>query len=122
LIDSWSWIEYYQGSKAGASGKRYIEGKEMAVISAINIAEVYRWFLRNQGEKAAKEELNTMKARSLVIAVTEEIAVKAAEIRDERGLGLGDSLILATARVTDAEVLTGDPDFRDLDEAIFIGD
>ncbi|HHF55597.1 MAG TPA: type II toxin-antitoxin system VapC family toxin, partial [Thermoplasmatales archaeon] len=46
LIDSWAWIEYFRGSEYGGKVKKYIEGKEKAIISAINIAEVYRWILR----------------------------------------------------------------------------
>lgn len=41
LIDSWAWIEYFKGSRKGEKAKKYIEGKERAIISAINIAEVY---------------------------------------------------------------------------------
>jgi len=35
--------------------------------------------------------------------------------------GLGDALILATARVTQSRLLTGDPHFRGLKETLWLG-
>ena len=120
LIDSWAWIEYFKGSKKGEKAKKYIEGKERAIISAINIAEVYRWILKYYDEKIAEEKRKVMKERCFVISVDDEIAVNAAKIRNERKWGLGDSLIYATAKKENASVLTGDPDFKGLENVIFI--
>ena len=120
LIDSWAWIEYFKGSKAGEKARKYIEGKEKAIISAINIAEVYRWILRFYDEKIAKEKINVMKERCFIIPVDEEIAIMAAKIRHKEKLGLGDAIIYATAKKENAFILTGDDDFRDKENVIFI--
>ena len=120
LIDSWAWIEYFKGSKAGEKVKKYIEGKEKAIISAINIAEVYRWILRFYDEEIAKEKINVMKERCFIIPVDEEIAIMAAKIRHEEKLGLGDAIIYATAKKEGAILLTGDNDFKDKENVIFI--
>ncbi len=120
LIDSWAWIEYFKGSKAGEKARKYIEGKEKAIISAINIAEVYRWILRFYDEKIAKEKINVMKERCFVIPVDEEIAIMAAKIKHEEKLGLGDAIIYATAKKEEAIILTGDSDFKDKENVIFI--
>ena len=120
LIDSWAWIEYFRGSKSGEKVKKYIEGKEKAIISAINIAEVYRWILRFYDEKIAEEKIEVMKERCFVIPVDEEIAVMAAKIKHEEKLGLGDAIIYATAKKEKAILLTGDSDFRNKKNVIFI--
>ena len=120
LIDSWAWIEYFKGSKVGEKARKYIEGKEKAIISAINIAEVYRWILRFYDEKIAKEKINVMKERCFIIPVDEEIAIMAAKIRHKEKLGLGDAIIYATAKKENAFILTGDDDFRDKENVIFI--
>jgi len=120
LIDSWAWIEYFRGSEYGGKVKKYIEGKEKAIISAINIAEVYRWILRFYNEEIAEEKIEAMKERCFVIPVDEEIAVMAAKIKHEEKMGLGDAIIYATARKENATLLTGDSDFRKKKNVIFI--
>ncbi|KAF5415404.1 MAG: tRNA(fMet)-specific endonuclease VapC [Candidatus Methanophagaceae archaeon] len=121
LIDSWAWIEYFRGSKAGEQIKGVIEdSEEKMVISTINIAEVYRLILRFYSEDFAEEKIEAMKQRAFVCDVIEEIAVEAAKIKHKKKWGLGDSLIYATAKKEGARVLTGDPDFKDVEGVIFI--
>jgi len=120
LIDSWAWIEYFKGSKAGEKVRKYIEDKEKAIISTINIAEVYRWILHFYDKKIADEKINAMKERCFVIPVDEEIAIMAAKIKHREGFGLGDAIIYATAKKENAFLLTGDDDFKNKEDIIFI--
>lgn len=120
LIDSWSWIEYYKGTVNADATAKYIEGDIIAYVSAINLSEVYRWFLLSYNNKEARSALQDIKDRCFIVPVDEDIAVTAAKIKHELKWGLGDSIILATARKKNAKVVTGDPDFQDLAEAIFI--
>ncbi len=120
LIDSWAWIEYFKGSKAGEKVREYVEGKEKAIISAINIAEVYRWILCFYDEKIAKEKIEAMKERCFIIPVDEEIAIMSAKIKHEEKMGLGDAIIYATAKKENAILLTGDKDFEGKEDVIFI--
>ncbi len=122
LVDSWAWIEYYRGGAYGRKVREIIEGGEEAYISTVNLAEVYRWFLRHYSEKEAEQERATMKERCITVAVDEEIAVEAAKIRHKEGFSLGDSMILATARKVKAKVVTGDKAFKGLKDAIYLGE
>jgi len=122
LVDSWAWIEYFKGTEAGKKAKRVIEDlEEVVIISTINLAEVYYWILQFYDEKTAEEKRKVMKRRSFVCDVDEEIAVDAAKIKREKKWGLGDAIVYATAIRENAKVLTGDPDFKELDGVIFIG-
>ncbi len=121
LIDSWAWIEYFRGSKAGERAREFIEGEEDAVISTINLAEVYRWILRFYPEEVADEKVAAMKQRCTVIEVTEKIAIESAKLKHRLKLGLGDAIILATARETEARIVTGDPDFKGMKGVVFLG-
>ena len=120
LIDSWSWIEYYKGTANADAVAKYIEGDMIAYVSAINLSEVYRWFLISYSEREAKSALQDIKDRCFIVPVDEDIAVTAAKIKHEFKWGLGDCIVLATARSKNAKVVTGDPDFQGLAEAIFI--
>lgn len=120
LIDSWAWIEFFQGSHAGSKVMGYLEDDSDLIISTINLAEVYRWILRYYDQKTAEEKRMAMKERCMLISVDEEIAVQAAEIRNRLKWGLGDSIVYATARREAARVLTGDSDFKGQDDVIFL--
>jgi len=130
VIDSYTWIEYFRGTSAGAKARRYIEEEDSATPTIV-IAELSRKLLREI--EAGRETLEGRKARlefiktsTIIVNLTEDIAVLAGEIDVKRkskvkGWGLADSIILATARKNQAKVVTGDEHFRDLvDEAIMI--
>ncbi|MFQ6127433.1 MAG: type II toxin-antitoxin system VapC family toxin [Thermoplasmata archaeon] len=121
LIDSWAWIEYWRRGPKSKDAAKFIEGQQEAYVSTINIAEVYRWFLAFYDEAAAEEAILTIRERCHGVHVSTDIAVEAAKIRHEKRRGLGDSLILATARDVDAKIVTGDPDFREEKRAIYLG-
>lgn len=121
LIDSWAWVEYFKGSKLGEKVKRCIESDEKAIVSAINIAEVYRWILRFYSEEVAEEKIGVMKERCFVIPVDEDIAVTSARIKHKEKMGLGDAIIYATAKKENAVLLTGDSDFKGKENVISIG-
>lgn len=121
LIDSWSWIEYWAGSKYADAVAKYIEGSEPAIVSTLNIAEVHYWFIRHYDEATANERISRMRKRCFTIPVNEEIAVEASRIKHGKKMGLADSIILATASVEKAIVVTGDPDFVNVEGVVFIG-
>lgn len=121
LIDSWTWVEYWSGDSKADEAAAYIDGVEAAVVSTINIAEVYHWILLHYDEKTAKEKREIIKRRCFIIPVSEEIAIEAARIKHSTKLALADSLILATAKSVEAKVVTGDHDFKGLDGVNYIG-
>ena len=121
LIDSWSWIEYFKGTANAEETAKFIEGNVIAYASTINLAEVYRWFLLTYTESEANSAIQDIKDRCFIVSVDEDIAIMAAKIKHDLTWGLGDSIILATARCKNAKVVTGDLDFQTISEAIIIG-
>src|SRR5260370_1619023 len=122
LIDSWTWIEYWRGGPHSSEAARFVEGSEMALASTVNLTETFFWVLRHYGEQKAGEKQETLKKRCFLIPPDEEIAVGAARLKWSLKTSLADSLILATARSRGAKVFTGDPAFKKIHHAIFIGD
>jgi predicted nucleic acid-binding protein len=95
------------------------------------IAELSRKLLSEAraGRETAEgrsKRLQFVKTSTLVVDLTEEIATEAGEIdaerkREVKDWGLADSIVLATARRSDAKVVTGDKHFRDLrSEVVFL--
>lgn len=130
VVDSYAWIEYFRGTSAGVKAKRYIEEEDSATPTIV-IAELSRKLLKEieagrETPEGRKARLEFIKTSTIIVNLTQDIAVLAGEIdverkREVKGWGLADSIILATARKNKAKVVTGDKHFRDLvDEAIMI--
>ena len=125
VIDSYAWIEYFRGTRAGVKARRYIE-EENSATPTILIAELSRKLLREiearrETPEGRRVRLKFIRASTLIVNLTEDIAILAGKINVEgRGWGLADSIILATARKSKAKVVTGDEHFRDLVEEIIM--
>ena len=122
VIDSFAWIEYFVGSKAGELAKQYIESGE-SITPTVVIAELSEKYARLKQDFAPKLRFIVLKSRT--VALDEDTATLAGTINVERKIkvnrwGLADSIILATARLQKAHVVTGDQHFSDLKEAIMI--
>lgn len=122
LIDSWTWIEYWRGSKYARSAAKYIEGDEEAFVSTINLVEIYSWFARAYDDDTARKRLETVEKRSYVIPLEKDIAIDAAKLKLRHKLGIADAVVLATAYHTKGTVITGDPDFKGINGVTLINE
>ncbi len=121
LIDSWAWIEYWRGGPRSSDAGRFVEGEDEALVSAINVAEVYHWVLLHYDQKVADAKRRAVESRCFVIPLDADLAATAARVKEEERLALADSIVLATGRAHRADVVTGDPDLRGKAGVIYIG-
>ena len=120
LVDSWAWIEYLKGSSFGAKAKEIIESGDELLLSTINVSEIYHFLLKN---KPAETEnlIKFVLSSSFVVELDTKIALKAANIKHSQKTGLADAIVIATAEENNAQILTGDDDFKGLKNVIYIG-
>lgn len=130
-IDSYAWIELIRGSHLGIKTQRLIEATEECFTPAVVLAEVAHRCLRDGFDEGdVRGELAAMAEASATVPIDSELALAASratqELRERAAVarlrppGLGDGLILATARQTDSRLLTGDPHFRGLRETFWL--
>lgn len=124
IVDSWAWIEYLEGSQRGERVKHLIEDNDNDVYSSvISIGEMTSKFIRrNKDEKIVLDAVTRL---SKVVLVDEEIAFSAGKIhalmkQKISDFGLADAFIIATANQLECRIVTGDPHFRNVKEAIMI--
>ena len=122
VIDTWVWVEYYLGEDSRVN--EYIENDSVDLFtSTISLTEMIKFLYQNgENPETIRTVVSEIGVRSLVLPVTESIAILAGEFQNEgfKG-GIADTIILATARSGGHSVVTGDPHFRDLADAVFIG-
>ena len=125
VADTYAWIEYFLGTALGEKVKKYIEGEYELLTPVIVLAELREYSLRHRKDFTLIYAF--IQARSKIVPVNQQIAIKAVEINYERkgmekirGWGMIDSTVLATAQIHKAKVLTGDPHFKNLKETIWL--
>jgi len=116
VIDTYAWVEYFRGSEEGKVAKKYIENGNCAV-SSISIAELAEKYKRE--DRNFDEDFNFIVAKTKIMEVTTEIAILAGKLNYEnkktiKNWGMADAIILATAKLSDIKVVTGDEHFRSL--------
>ena len=124
VIDAYAWIEYLIGSDTGAKVYAILEKETNETYTcAVTVAEVVSKVAREG--KDIKVAYDVLLSNSKVINADEELSKDAglvhAEVRKtEKDFGLADAYVLATARKLKSKVLTGDPHFKNMKEAILI--
>jgi len=121
LLDSWCWIEYFNGTNLGKKVANYIDSDQTLFISVINLAEVYKQGLIKKNRKDAEEMVNLMMSRCFLLAIEADTALNAAQLSFERKWGLGDSLIYATAKSHKLQLVSGDHHFKNEKDVVFVG-
>jgi len=125
VIDSWAWIEYLDGSKLGSKVREVImdEGNKL-YTHVISLAEIVSKEKRRNKDpgiawKAITNLSNILKADE---TDSKGAGLLNAQVKSKtKNFGLADSFVLYSARKMGGRVLTGDPDFKGITDAILLG-
>jgi len=123
VIDAYAWIEYLDGTDAGSKVTATLENNDDIYTCAVTFAEVVSKVARVG--KDAKIAYDVLQSNSQVVIVDEELSFQAGLLhcemrKTDKDFGLADAYVLATARRLKSKILTGDPHFKSLKEAIMI--
>ena len=95
------------------------KGEANVYMSYVNLGEVYYIIYREEGVDKANETLALIKRLPIeFVEVNDKIALTAARVKATHRLSYADAYVVATAIDRDAEVVTGDPEFRNVDVKI----
>lgn len=122
VIDSWAWIEYLDGTNAGRKVKDALE-KGPIYTNIVSIAEVISKVKRKGKDTDVAMEAITTKSRVIVGSPTfaRDVGILHSETKRTRpNFSLADAFALQTAKGMNAKVITGDPDFKGMKEAIML--
>ena len=120
LIDSFAWLEMFQGSKKGEKVLRILkENAGQIYTSVLNLYEIRYRVGEIRDIKTADEFIKTIENYTKVLEVTRDIAMKASEVKmGRKEMGVVDCVVLASARINGLKVLTDDPHFEGLEEVV----
>lgn len=131
VVDSCAWIEIFLGSKKGQLAVQVIKDAELVITPGTVLAEISRKYLREGAKEAViRSRLKTISESSEVSLIDEETAIESGKAylhvegkAKKSKIGkpsLFDAIVLATARLNEAKVLTGDIHFKDLEETVWL--
>lgn len=123
VVDAWAWIEYLDGAEGGRRVGAAIENDDEIFTCALTIAEVVSRVTRKGMN--VKIAYDVMLNNSQVVNADEELSLEAGLLHFEmrktvKDFGLADAYVLATARKLKSKILTGDPHFKNIKEAVLI--
>jgi len=133
VVDTYAWIELFIGSRKGQAVKEKLGSAEEVYTPDAVLAELARKYIREGLESNVVEE-RPFKASevSRIVPIDKSIAIRVAELDHElkekakkaslREPSLIDAMILATTRTLNANLITGDQQFKGGPETIWIGD
>jgi predicted nucleic acid-binding protein len=119
VVDSSGWIEFLGGGANADFFAKAISDASRLVVPTLSVFEVCRWVRRELGERRAIDAMALMQ-RGRMIDLDATLAMNAACLSLETKLPMADSIILATARASDASLWTQDDDFKGLDGVKYI--
>lgn len=114
LVDSSGWLEYFVDGDNADSFAPAIENVADLLVSTINVYEVFKKILQEKDENSALQAAAVMQ-QGLVKDVDLRTSLLGARFSYEKKIPMADSLILATAHLSDAIVWTQDSDFAGIE-------
>jgi predicted nucleic acid-binding protein len=122
LADSWAIIELMQKGPKWEEVRRNIASASEVLFTPLLVSEAYYRIKQNDGGTAAMGAVKFVNEMARICEITLEVAILAGNIHLEEKLPLVDAFTLAVARKEGAKILTGDPHFKKIKEAIYVGD
>ena len=113
VVDSSAWLEYFANGSNASFFAAPIEAIDELVVPSLTIYEVFKRVLQQRDESHALRAIAVMQ-QGAVIDLDVRLALSAARLSLDTRLPMADSVVLATARLHQAELRTQDADFASL--------
>jgi predicted nucleic acid-binding protein len=120
VVDSSGWVEYFSKGLNARYFLPTIQDTQNLLVPTICLYEVFKKVLSQFDEETALQALSVM-TLGQVVELDRDLAIDAAVVSTEMKLAMADSIILATARASDASLWTQDLHFKDIPGVKYIG-
>lgn len=114
IVDSSGWLEYLADSKNAKNFAKAIEDVKKLIVPVITIYEVFKKVILEKDESTALKVIAHMK-QGEVIDLNLQLSLLAVQYGKQYKLPMADSIIYATAMLTESYIWTQDSDFKGLD-------
>ena len=121
-FDTYAWIEYFNATKKGNTVKTYLEEEKIITPTIVLLELSYK--SSKEGWDFSKY-LSFIKANSTIVGFNEKFIFTFGKSYNDikqqvKGIGITDIIIIHTAIMNDAKILTGDEHFKNVDSAVML--
>ena len=113
LVDTCGWIEWLIEGVLADSFAAYMQDPAELLVPTTVQYELYKWVKRESDETTALDTI-ALAYSSLIVPLTTEIALMAADLALSHKLAFADAVIYASARKYNVELVTSDDHFESL--------
>jgi len=122
VFDTYAWIEYFNATKKGVVVKGYLEEDEVITPAIVLLELSYR---ADKEGWNFNQYLSFIKTNSKVMGINEKFILTFGKLYNEmkkqvRYISLADIVVINTAILYDAKILTGDKHFGKIDRSIIL--
>jgi len=127
VLDSWAIMAFFEDEPAAEAVERLlqqaVEGKHRLLLSALNWGEIYYATMRAVSKEAAEQKAQEIASLPIeIVAVGEDLALarQAAIFKATKRMSYADCFAAALAKEKKAELVTGDPEFKEVEGEVKI--
>lgn len=125
VLDSWALLAFFKDEPAGAAVEALIQkaadDKTRLLLCVVNWGEVYYGMWRAGGKEAADAVAEDMSHLPLDLVEADlPLSRQAAVFKATCKMSYADAFAAALAKIKNAELVTGDPEFKALEKEIKI--
>ena len=128
VLDSWALIAFFEDEPAAEEVEKLLvkaeAGTHKLLLCVVNWGEIYYNTMRKVSQGAAEQKAKEMAGLTIQIVGVDgndmELARQAAIYKASRKLSYADAFAAALAKIRNAELVTGDQEFKDLEGEIKI--
>jgi len=128
VLDSWALIAFFEDEPAAERVEKLLlkaeEGTYKLLLSVVNWGEIYYCTMRAYSQNAAEQKAREIAGLTIEIVGVDEkdldLVRQAAIYKASWRLSYSDAFAAALAKIRNAELVTGDPEFRQIEGEIKI--
>ena len=128
VLDSWALIAFFEDEPAAERVERLLvkaeAGTHNLLLCVVNWGEIYYNTMRTVSQQAAEQKAKEIAGLSIELVGVEannlELVRQAAIYKATRRLSYADAFAAALAKIRNAELVTGDHEFRQIEDEIKI--
>ncbi len=128
VLDSWALIAFFEDEPAADQIELLLEqaaaDKHKLLLSVINWGEIYYNTMREVSQAAAEQQARDIATLPIdIVGINDDLALarQAAIYKASHKMSYADCFAAALAKMKNAELLTGDPEFKQLEKEIKVG-
>ena len=129
VMDSWALLAFFEDEPAAEQVEKLLvkaeEGTHKLLLCVVNWGEIYYNTMRKVSQEAAEQKAREIAGLTIEIVGVDddnlELVRQAAIYKVTRKLSYADAFAAALAKISNAELVTGDQEFRQVEDEIKIG-